>query len=131
MPRGWVHETHLIVSDLDDFMTEKPSINPFIFGSDLKEGMRTTVVCSIVSGQSPFIINWFKNDVPIEQVYPRVETIRLGEFTSSLKIVDIKRNHHGNYTCKASIATASHIFSTYTASLVVQGESNFIKIHTA
>ena len=107
---------------------EKPSINPFIFGSDLKEGMRTTVVCSIVSGQSSFIIDWFKNDIPIQEVNPRVETVRLGEFTSSLKIVDIKRDHRGNYTCKASYSKAPYIFSTYTAPLIVQGELKIFKL---
>lgn len=102
--------------------TEKPSINPFIFGSDLREGMRTTVLCSIGSGEPPFRITWYKEDTPMDQTNLNVQIESLGDYTSSLKIMNIRRKHSGNYTCRVSSTQASHVYSTYTANLIVQGD---------
>jgi len=41
-------------------IVEKAVINPFLFGADLREGMRATVVCSILSGELPIQISWYK-----------------------------------------------------------------------
>ncbi|XP_015790399.1 Down syndrome cell adhesion molecule-like protein Dscam2 isoform X2 [Tetranychus urticae] len=105
---------------------EKPSINPFIFGSDLREGMRTTVVCSIGLGEPPFRITWLKDGIPIDHGNPDLRVEALGDFTSSLKITDIRRKHSGNYTCKAASARAPDIYSTFTAQLIVQAAPKWI-----
>lgn len=106
--------------------TEKPSINPFLFGSELSEGKRTTVVCSVVSGEPPFRINWLKEDIPIEHTDLDVQIESLSDFTSSLKFLNLTRKHSGNYTCKVSSTQASNIYSIYTAQLIVQGKTIFI-----
>ncbi|RWS28626.1 cell adhesion molecule-like protein, partial [Leptotrombidium deliense] len=98
-------------------IVEKPVINPFMFGSDLREGMRTTVVCSVLSGESPISVNWFKNGQLVKHMHPEVEILSLGEFTSTLRFASVQRNHSGNYTCKASSVMVS---SNYTAPMVVQ-----------
>ena len=102
-------------------MTEKPVINPFLFGADLREGMRTTVVCSILSGELPILISWFKDGQDLSRVHPEAETLRMGDYTASLKISNVQRKHSGNYTCKASHANFPHIFSTYTSHMSVSG----------
>lgn len=100
---------------------EKPVINPFLFGPDLREGMRTTVVCSVLSGETPLAISWFKDGRPLQSVHADAEMVRLGDFTASLKLKNIQRKHAGNYTCKASHANIPHVYSTYTALMQVQG----------
>lgn len=97
-------------------------INPFIFGSDLREGMRTIVVCSVVSGELPLVINWYKDGNDLRSVHPEVEILRLGDFTSSLRISSIARKHTGNYTCKASHAVFPHISTAFTAFMSVSGK---------
>lgn len=112
---------NFLVCSKISFHTEKPVINPFIFGADLREGMRTTVVCSILSGELPISITWYKDGQLLQMVHPEAETVRLGDFTSSLKIGNIGRRHTGNYTCRASHSNFPHIYSTFTTHMTVLG----------
>ncbi|RWS31341.1 cell adhesion molecule-like protein [Leptotrombidium deliense] len=107
-------------------ITEKPAINPFLFGSDLREGMRTTVVCSVSSGEPPFKISWFKDGQPLRSIHPEIEIIGYGDYTSSLTIKVIERKHTGNYTCKVASANIDSIFSTFTTQLQVQASPKWI-----
>lgn len=94
-------------------------INPFIFGGDLREGMRSTVVCSVLSGESPLRIVWLKDEQrPAKEVHPDIEILNLGEFTSTLTFNAVNRAHSGKYTCKAS---SKGIDSNFTALMTVQG----------
>lgn len=61
---------------------EKPVINPFLFASDLREGMRTTVVCSVLSGEPPLTFAWIKDGRPLHLAHPDADAQRYGEFTS-------------------------------------------------
>lgn len=89
--------------------------------------MRATVVCSIGLGEPPFRITWLKDSVPIDHGNPDLRIEALGDFTSSLKITDIRRKHSGNYTCKAASARAPDIYSIHTAQLIVQGKFIFLE----
>lgn len=97
--------------------SDKPVINPFLFGGNLREGMRTSVLCSIISGDSPLTITWFKDHELLQNVHPDVEILTLGEFTSTLRIPSVRREHAGNYTCLAKSFKATTSFS---AQMVVQ-----------
>ena len=80
--------------------------------------MRTSVLCSIISGDSPLTITWFKDHELLQNVHPDVEILTLGEFTSTLRIPSVRREHSGNYTCQAKSFKAS---SSFSAEMVVQG----------
>ena len=84
--------------------------------------MRATVVCSILSGELPIRISWFKDGSDLRSVHPEAETVRLGDFTSSLSISNIQRRHSGNYTCKAAHAHLTHVSSTFTSPMTVSGK---------
>ncbi|KAL3204028.1 hypothetical protein MRX96_011857 [Rhipicephalus microplus] len=98
----------------------RPVINPFLFMKNLQEGMRTTVVCSVLSGESPMDIDWLKDGAPLSDVHPEAKITRLGDFASSLTMDNVTRRHSGNYSCKATsgIATAN-----YTARMDVSGKT--------
>lgn len=98
---------------------DKPVINPFLFGSNLKEGMRTSVLCSVTSGESPLTITWFKNHDLLQTAHPEIEILSLGDFTSTVRINSVRRDHSGNYTCQAKSFKGSP--ASFTAEMVVQG----------
>lgn len=101
--------------------TEKPVINPFLFGSNLREGMRTSVLCSVTSGESPITIAWYKNHEVLQNVHPDIEILTLGEFTSAVRISSVRRDHSGNYTCQAKAFMRSPV--SFTAELIVHGKN--------
>ncbi|GIY40996.1 down syndrome cell adhesion molecule-like protein Dscam2 [Caerostris extrusa] len=67
----------------------RPVINPFIFGDELMEGMRTMVVCTVLAGESPINILWLKDSMPLLHSEHRdgIHVTNLGEFASSLTIL--------------------------------------------
>ncbi|XP_023231571.1 Down syndrome cell adhesion molecule-like protein Dscam2, partial [Centruroides sculpturatus] len=94
-----------------------PVISPFLFTDKLEEGMRNSAVCSILAGDSPIRITWFKDGIPIRDAYPDIQVVSITDFVSSLIINTVKRHHTGNYTCVASNAATS---VNYTARMVVR-----------
>lgn len=84
--------------------------------------MRTSVLCSVVSGDSPLTITWFKDHSLLQNVHPDVEVLTLGEFTSALRLPSVRRQHSGNYTCQAKTFRSTSAFS---AELRVQCEYPF------
>ncbi|XP_075732227.1 cell adhesion molecule Dscam1-like isoform X2 [Rhipicephalus microplus] len=102
----------------------RPVINPFLFMKNLQEGMRTTVVCSVLSGESPMDIDWLKDGAPLSDIHPEAKITRLGDFASSLTMDNVTRRHSGNYSCKVTsgIATAN-----YTARMDVSASPRWMK----
>jgi hypothetical protein len=92
-----------------------PRIGPFTFG-ELIEGVRTQVQCVIQAGDPPLTLRWLKDGVtlPLELGIQVMQD----DFSSTLAIPRVSREHAGNYTCiaKNSVKTAS-----VTAQLVVSG----------
>nr|ASU04349.1 Dscam7 [Mesobuthus martensii] len=94
-----------------------PVISPFLFTDKLEEGMRNSAVCTILAGDPPVRITWYKDGIPIRDVYPDIQVVSITDFVSSLIINTVKRHHTGNYTCVASNAATS---VNYTARMVVR-----------
>ncbi|RWS16809.1 Down syndrome cell adhesion molecule-like protein Dscam2 [Dinothrombium tinctorium] len=88
-----------------------PVMSAFLFPHNLEEGMRTSVICSVIAGDLPITIKWYKNgqllDATLDSKY---QIVALNDFVSSLTITRVDRHYSGNYTCKASnyVATVSH-----------------------
>lgn len=96
--------------------TEPPEIAPFHFPSNLQEGMRAQVSCSIISGDFPITITWRKDGGPLPQEADVQE--QQHQFVSNLMFSDLAARHSGHYTCIASNAAA---VANYTAKLIVRG----------
>ena len=88
--------------------SDEPQIRPFSFESDLKAGDKVSVMCSILSGQTPFEFKWLKDG---HQLNSRndLEIAILGE-ASMLSFKNVKETDSGNYSCRVSnpFGTASH-----------------------
>ncbi|XP_047000635.1 Down syndrome cell adhesion molecule-like protein Dscam2 [Schistocerca americana] len=92
-----------------------PQIAPFQFPSNLQEGMRAQVSCSIISGDLPITITWRKDGGPLPQEADVHE--QQHEFVSNLLFSNLAARHSGHYMCIASNAAA---VANYTTRLIVR-----------
>ncbi|GFY46752.1 down syndrome cell adhesion molecule-like protein Dscam2 [Trichonephila inaurata madagascariensis] len=97
----------------------KPVIEPFNFPKSLMEGQRSSVHCTVSSGDLPFKIRWFKDGRPIPDNIG-VRTSEVADYSSTLLFESLALHHKGNYTCVAEneAGTVSH-----TATMVIHVSS--------
>lgn len=117
-----------LISSSNEFLLTvlvPPVISPFSSAESLREGMRNFLTCSVIEGDSPIQLAWFKDGRPIEEYMAladslegssrtgstsgdsldhstnsqriRVETSN--EFTSTLYFSQVDFKDNGNYTC--------------------------------
>ncbi|KAF8796585.1 Down syndrome cell adhesion molecule-like [Argiope bruennichi] len=130
--QGWYHceviggQGEKAMGSLYIRVVERPVINPFIFGDELMEGMRTMVVCTVLAGESPINILWLKDSMPLLHSEHRdgIHVTNLGEFASSLTIPSVSRYHAGNYTCLVASGAAQ---ASYTAVMNVKASPKWVK----
>ncbi|GFU41813.1 down syndrome cell adhesion molecule [Trichonephila clavipes] len=81
------------------------------------EGQRSSVHCTVSSGDLPFKIRWFKDGRPIPDNIG-VRTSEVADYSSTLLFESLALHHKGNYTCVAEneAGTVSH-----TATMVIHG----------
>ncbi|XP_076350052.1 cell adhesion molecule Dscam1-like [Tachypleus tridentatus] len=84
-----------------------PVVSPFSFPDSLEEGMRATALCTVLSGDSPVRLAWYKDGQRITDVRGNIRTVSISEFILSLVIDIVDRQHAGNYTCEARNKAAS------------------------
>ena len=78
------------------FIDTQP-LPPMIYAN---EGMRVRLVCSVVQGDHPFSVFWFKNDNPISADEKII--LQDSEDYSLLTFKKVTFNDRGNYTCSVS-----------------------------
>ncbi|XP_076367083.1 cell adhesion molecule Dscam1-like isoform X2 [Tachypleus tridentatus] len=83
----------------------RPVIDPFSFPRNIQEGMRARLVCTVIKGDPPLSIQWYKDGQPLHQGLNGKRT--KDEFSSDLFFSNVQTHHNGNYTCKVSNAAAS------------------------
>ncbi|CAG2112339.1 unnamed protein product, partial [Medioppia subpectinata] len=86
-----------------------------MFSDNLEEGMRSSAVCSVISGEPPITIRWLKDGKSLSQMDAEIQIMSINEFISSLIISNISRYHKGNYTCVASSDVATTNFTAVMA----------------
>ncbi|KAL1110232.1 hypothetical protein AAG570_008309 [Ranatra chinensis] len=92
-----------------------PEIQEFQFPNNLQEGNRAHVSCTVISGDLPIEIMWYKNGGPISQE-PDIQE-QHHQFVSALLFSNLAARHSGHYTCIARNAAAQ---ANFTAKLVVR-----------
>ncbi|GFQ89266.1 down syndrome cell adhesion molecule homolog [Trichonephila clavata] len=94
-----------------------PMISPFSFSENLEEGMRSSIICSVIAGDPPISLTWYRNGRLLKETSPDIQIVPITDFVSSLIINHVSRHHSGNYTCFASNNAAA---TNYTATMVVK-----------
>lgn len=99
--------------------------------------MRTSVICSVTSGDAPVTMNWLRNNQLITSDGPsdlagsgltnsesklQFQIVSLNQFVSSLLINKLSSEYSANYTCTSSnsVGTANH-----TAFLQIKSRTRF------
>ncbi|CAN7998424.1 unnamed protein product [Ixodes hexagonus] len=91
----------------------KPTIEPFSYPTSLREGQRSSVMCTVISGDLPINITWSKDDQPITSTNPGTAGIlvnTVSDYSSTLLFKSLRLDYRGNYTCVAAneAGTVSH-----------------------
>nr|XP_042899471.1 Down syndrome cell adhesion molecule homolog [Parasteatoda tepidariorum] len=94
-----------------------PLISPFSFSESLEEGMRSSIICSVIAGDPPISLTWYRNSRLLKETSPDIQIVPITDFVSSLIINHVSRHHSGNYTCFASNSAAA---TNYTATMIVK-----------
>ncbi|XP_039278210.1 Down syndrome cell adhesion molecule-like protein Dscam2 isoform X4 [Nilaparvata lugens] len=92
-----------------------PQIQPFQFPDNLQEGHRAQVSCTIISGDFPVDISWYKDGRPLTQE-PDVQQ-QVHQFVNALFFSKLGAHHSGHYTCIARNAAAQ---TNFTAKLIIK-----------
>lgn len=98
------------------FLLGPPVIDPFEFPRALEEGDRSKILCTVMKGDPPFVIRWFKDGQLMEDKSSNV--VILDDYSVALIFSKVTLADRGNYTCIANNAVAS---ANHTSIAVVHG----------
>ncbi|GIY60808.1 titin [Caerostris extrusa] len=79
----------------------EPKIKSFHFSNELELGMRESVHCTVLYGDTPFELSWFK-DGQLLKDGQGISIRKMDEYHSNLVISNIDADSNGNYTCKVT-----------------------------
>lgn len=95
-----------------------PKLQHFEFGDEPANfGDSASIMCLVLSGDTPIDIDWLFNDYPINS-YLGITIVKGGKKTSMLSIESVTGRHSGNYTCRAKNTAAT---VSQSAQLIVNG----------
>ena len=95
-----------------------PKIEPFAFPDDLRQGIRTRLLCGVSQGDLPLEIVWHKDDRTLVQ-HATASVKELDTFTSVLTFTNLSAADAGLYECIVRNAAG---LTRYGSQLYVQGE---------
>lgn len=95
-----------------------PKLQHFDFGDEPANfGDSASIMCLVLSGDTPIDINWLFNDYPINS-YMGITIVKGGKKSSMLTIESVTGRHSGNYSCQAKNTAAT---VSQSAQLIVNG----------
>lgn len=94
-----------------------PEITPFYF-SELTEGSRVQVACTVHQGDLPLNLTWLKDGGPVYRGPGAAAVTPFNAYSTILTMNNVSRSDTGDYTCVAANPVHS---ATYTAHLNVNG----------
>ena len=79
-----------------------PAISKFNVEEDLRLGQRVSMLCSVVDGDLPMNLFWFRDEVRLNAgLSEGILVTELGSFESVLRIDNLRPEHNANFTCVA------------------------------
>lgn len=124
-----------------------PVVEPFQFAKSLHRSQRYNVMCTVVRGDLPVLIRWFKDGIPLEETIQTTGTSQLMDssqsqpnslggnseassgaqvaikqldpYSSTLTFSSLQSQHRGSYTCEAQNEAGR---ANQSSSLVIHGE---------
>ena len=96
-----------------------PKVVPFTAPSNLQQGDRATLTCTVARGDSPLTLMWMKDGEPIPRGKSSYKVLNFDEFNSMLTLESLNLEHIGNYSCRASNPAGT---SSVETQLIVYGK---------
>lgn len=81
--------------------------------------MSVITTCSILTGDPPIHVDWFKDSQPLDLGTLNVHRNEMGDLGSSLVFRSVGQSHAGNYTCMARNRVGE---DSYTAPMIVKSK---------
>ena len=106
------------------FITVAPKVVPFSAPSNLQQGDRATLTCTVARGDSPLTLMWMKDGEAIPMGESTYKVLNFDEFNSMLTLESLNLEHIGNYSCRASNPAGS---SSVETQLIVYGKQIYAK----
>lgn len=105
---------------------QAPTITPFAFNQNVQENQRSSVLCTISSGDLPVTISWLKDGQLLTPnlLQAKKIIIKPDSDQSTLKFNPVRLDHAGNYTCVAKNRAG---VQAYSAQLIVHGEPRWLR----
>lgn len=105
---------------------QAPTITPFAFNQNVQENQRSSVLCTISSGDLPVTISWLKDGQLLSPSLLQAKKIIIKPDLdqSTLKFNAVRLDHAGNYTCVAKNKAG---VQAHSAQLVVHGEARWLR----
>ncbi|KAI2811059.1 hypothetical protein BLOT_002229 [Blomia tropicalis] len=95
----------------------RPVIEPFKFPKSLHQSQRYNLLCTVVKGDPPVKIEWYKDGRKlITGMLGKTNIIHVTEYSVTLAFESVQPEHRGNYTCVASNSAGS---SSHSASMII------------
>ncbi|UXI20602.1 Brain-specific angiogenesis inhibitor 1 [Sarcoptes scabiei] len=95
----------------------RPVIEPFKFPQSLHQSQRYNLLCTVVKGDPPIKVEWFKDGQRLLMgSLPRTNIIHVTDYSVTLAFESVQTDHRGNYTCIASNGAGS---SSHSASMII------------
>lgn len=90
---------------------------PFSLPDSLVVGSRVAVQCVLDKGDPPVLLEWMHDDRPATELQG-VSVTPLGQYVLALVIEEVRTQHAGNYTCKASGRSGNGVIDAVHSSML-------------
>ncbi|XP_060844386.1 cell adhesion molecule Dscam2-like isoform X2 [Rhopalosiphum padi] len=109
------NDKHVVRASVEVIVIAPPEITPFYF-SELTEGSRVQVACTVHQGDLPLNLTWLKDGGPVYRGPGAAAVTPFNAYSTILTMNNVSRSDTGDYTCVAANPVHS---ATYTAHLNV------------
>ncbi len=104
-----------------EFVPVPPTLNKFTVGESLRLGQRVSMLCSVVDGDLPLTLSWFRDGRLLRPgLQGGVSVAQIGNFESVLRIDNLRPEHNANFTCRAENQAGE---AAHSQALRVKGQS--------
>ncbi|KAK4311637.1 hypothetical protein Pmani_016876 [Petrolisthes manimaculis] len=91
----------LLLRKVNDQHRAAPDILPLVLPEEVEEGQLIQMSCTVTKGDSPIIITWYKDSLPLHSSAEFLIT-NVDSKLSILLLRSVTANHRGSYVCEAS-----------------------------
>ncbi|XP_025417900.1 Down syndrome cell adhesion molecule-like protein Dscam2 isoform X2 [Sipha flava] len=106
------NDKHVVKASVEVVVIAPPEITPFYF-SELTEGSRVQVACTVHQGDLPLNLTWLKDGDLVHHGSGGAVTTPFNAYSTILTVNNVSRSDTGDYTCVAANPVHSAMFTAH------------------